>query len=225
MNYRGTLTGLLVMTLGVAAVSADAEPQGAFESGWYLGGGLSFNDVYIYDDVCWGCYGNAEYGEGDSSGTLTLGFRASRYLAIEGSYIGTSTLGWGGNVLLFQDFFDPYTVDADVDLASYQVSVLGIAAGRYWEAYLRLGLALWDAHSDLTRTLLTTGNVVPESLDRNGNDFVFGIGGGRAFGDGWQIRLDYAFFPIDDALLGLDNQFEAYSDYTTLQLIKRFGAN
>lgn len=220
---RILVRALLLLTLGAVTVTANGQQERPFESGWYAGGGLSYNDIYIYDDVCWGCYGTAEYGRSGTSASLTVGLRATRFLAIEGSYISESSLRWDRNLVMFDNFFDPYTVDADIDLASYQLSALAIAAGRYWEAYLKLGLAFWDARSDLTTTWLTTGEQVAQNLDRRGNGLLIGIGGGRSFGKDWQARLDYGYFAIDDSLLGLDGNFEAYADYATLQIIKRFG--
>ena len=216
---------LAIPALGLMACTAAAQEAGPFQAGWYFGGGLSYNDVYLYDDTCWGCYGSAEYGNGDTSGILTAGFRATRFLAVEGSYVSRSSLRWNRNLLMFDEFFQPYVVDADIDLSSYQLSLLGIAAGRYWGLYLRLGVAFWDAESDLTVTQLTTGIEQPRRLDRRGEDFLLGIGGGWSFGRGWQVRLDYAYFPIDDELLASGIDYEAYSDYAALQVVRRFGAD
>jgi hypothetical protein len=225
MISRRIGTALTTLGLGLLACTAMAQETGPFRAGWYVGGGLGYNDVYLYEDTCWGCYGSAEYGKGDTSGVLTVGFRANSWLAIEGSYVGRSSLRWDRNLLLFDDAFDPYVVDADIDLSSYQLSVLGVVAGRYWEAYLRAGVAFWDAQSDLTVTMLASGNEISQSLDRRGEDLLFGIGGGRSFGEGWQVRLDYAFFPIDDRLVGSGDNYEAYTDYASLQIIRRFGSD
>ena len=139
----------LISVLVILATPASADEPMTFESGWYLGGGVSFNDVYAYDDECWGCYGSAEYGSGDTSGVLTAGFRATRSLAVEATYIGESTLRWNENLLLFDNFFDPYVADSIIDMSSYQVSVVGILAGHRWEGYLRVGMALWSAVAPL----------------------------------------------------------------------------
>ena len=209
--------------LAILALPAWAQEPVPFESGWYLGGGVSFNDVYAYDDECWGCYGSAEYGNGDSSVALTAGLRATRALAIEATYLGKSTMRWNENVLLFDDFFEPYVADSTIDMSSYQISVVGILAGRVWEGYLRVGMALWDAESSQRLTSIATGVTVPRSIDDSGEDLLVGVGIGRNFGDGWQARLDYAFFPIDDELLALSDPYEAYADYMTLQIVKHFG--
>ena len=213
----------LLSILAVLAVPARAQEPVRFEPGWYLGGGISFNDVYAYDDQCWGCYGSAEYGNGDSSFALTAGFRATPALAIEAGYIGESTLRWNENVLLFDDFFEPYVADSMIDISSYQISVVGILAGRLWEGYLRVGMALWEAESLQWLTNVATGATVPRFVDDSGEDLLVGVGVGRNFGDGWQARLDYAFFPIDDKLLALSDPYEGYADYVTLQIVKRFG--
>ena len=194
-----------------------------FNSGWYVGAGISFNDVYVYDDQCWGCYGSAEYGNGDSSYALTAGFRATRSLAIEAAYIGESTLRWNENTVFFDEFFEPYVVDSTIDLSSYQISAVGILAGRFWEGYLRVGMALWEAEGSQWLTNLPTGISVPRGVDYSGEDLLIGVGVARNLGDGWQAKLDYAFFPIDDELLALSGPYEAYADYVTLQVVKHFG--
>jgi hypothetical protein len=84
-------------------------------------------------------------------------------------------------------------------------------------------MALWDAESSQWLTNVATGATAPRSFNDSGEDLLIGVGVGRNFGDGWQARLDYAFFPIDDELLALSDPFEAYADYLTLQVVKRFG--
>ena len=84
-------------------------------------------------------------------------------------------------------------------------------------------MALWNAESSQWFTDLSTGISVPQRIDHSGEDLLIGVGVARNFGDGWQARLDYAFFPIDDELLGVSGPYEAYADYVTLQVVKRFG--
>ena len=56
-------------------------------------------------------------------------------------------------------------------------------------------------------------------------NFVFGFGAGLSFGDHWNLRLDYSSFAIEDDLLVLEKDDDAYADTTTLQLHYRFGDN
>lgn len=216
-------TSRFIPLLAILVLPAWAQEPEPIDSGWYLGGGISFNDVYTYDDQCWGCYGSAEYGNGDSSYALTAGFRATRSLAIEANYLGESTLRWNEGILLFDDFFEPYVADSTLDISSYQISAVGILAGRVWEGYLRVGMALWEAESAQWLTNVATGVSVPRRVDLSGEDLLVGVGVARNFGDGWQARLDYAFFPIDDELLALSGPYEAYADYMSLQVVRHFG--
>ncbi len=213
---------LIIACSGIPLCTYSQEP---FTSGWYAGAGISVNDVYSYDDQCWGCYGSAEYGDNDTSFTLSAGFRVSEYLAIEASYLGKSTMHWDHSFVFFDAPFDVYVVDADVELSSYQINVFGILAGQLWEGYLRGGLALWDAQSSQAVINLATGGTQSLVVDERGTDFSLGIGVGRRIGDDWQVRLDYAYFRIDDDLLALGGDEKAYSDFMTLQIVRRFGRN
>jgi len=72
---------------------------------------------------------------------------------------------------------------------------------------------------------LATGGTQSLVVDERGTDFSLGIGVGRRIGDDWQVRLDYAYFRIDDDLLALGGDEKAYSDFMTLQIVRRFGRN
>jgi Outer membrane protein beta-barrel domain len=214
---------LFLVVAGLPLPNHAQERIPAFDSGWYLGGGISINDVYSYEDTCWGCYTDAEYGDNDTGLTLTAGYRATKYLAIEASYFSPSTLHWDKGVTYIDNTFQQYAVDAAVDLSALQVNALAIAAGRLWEGYLRVGLVYWDASSELRLTQLGTGNVLAADVDDSAADFTIGIGLGRSVGDSWQVRVDYAFYPLADGLLALGGSQHAYTDVLTLQMIKRFG--
>ncbi|MDH4110046.1 MAG: porin family protein [Gammaproteobacteria bacterium] len=214
----------LGLVFALLCLPIPALSQDRVEPGWYVGGGASLNDVYSYDDYCWGCYGSSEYGDGDIGFTLTGGYRINDFLAVEGSYFGESSMHWDQDAVLVDAPPGIYNVDADVTLSSFQVNVLGILAGQFWEGYLRAGLALWDAQSDQRLLRFGTGEVLTRVVDASGEDLVIGIGVGRRFGSNWQVRLDYAYYPVEDDLLALEGNAErAYTDFMTVQLIHRFG--
>lgn len=200
-----------------------AYSQEGIEPGWYLGGGISYNDVYSYDDVCYGCYGTAEYGDSSTDFTLTGGYRINRYLGVEASYFSESEIGWDKSVVLVGDPGDLFRVDTSIVLESYQLNLLLGGEGQFWQAYLRMGVVFWDAESDHTLTPVSFGQVLETSYDKTGTDYTIGVGIGRRVGQDWQIRFDYAYFPIDDRLLSLPDYLDAYADLATLQIIKRFG--
>jgi hypothetical protein len=194
-------------------VSAQAQYEERFDSGWYVGGGLSLNEVFSYESYCFGCYGSSTYGDGDSGFTITGGLRVNEYLAVEGSYYGESTMRWNEGVVVFlNDPFGSYLLDADIELSSWQISVVGILAGRKWEGSLRLGLALWSARSDEVLTSLSDGSQLVGSFDHDGEDLVVGIGVGRSVGENMQIRM-----------LGVGGSESANADSLSLQILWRFG--
>jgi hypothetical protein len=197
--------------------------QYAYESSWYLGAGISYNDVYSYDDVCYGCYGSAVYGDSATDFTLTGGYRISEFFAAEASYFSKSEVGWDESAVLVGDPAELFLVDGNIALESYQLNLLLIGEGDYWQVHLRAGVVFWDAMSDQILTSASSGQVLETSYDSSGSDYTIGIGVGRRFGNDWQVRLDYAYFPIDDRLLNLPDFLSAYADVTTLQIMKRFG--
>ena len=213
----------LVLILGMALPATSlAQAEGPYDKGWYIGAGLAVNDVYSYEEFCLGCYGASIYGDSGAGFTLSGGLRINRYLAIEGSYFGDATMGWDEGIVFDQATLQTYLLDADIELSSWQVSVLGILAGRKWEAYVRVGLSMWNAESDQLLTPLGLGPQFQRRFDRDGEDFSLGVGLGRSFGDNWQWRFDYGYFGIDDELLGVGGSESAYSDALSLQILSRF---
>jgi len=201
--------------------------QGSIEEAmqdWYGGGGVSRANTYSYTDTCFGCYGEAVYGDADLGYTFTAGYRFSPYIAAEVSYLDAGTLEWNDPFVLVSGLNDVFDVDAAIDLTSYQVSILGILPfADIWEVYIRGGVALWDAQSNQALRGISGGGVLARRLHESGSDFLLGGGGGVTLGERWHIRLDYVYFPIEDDLLALGDYDEAYSDVVTLQLHYRLG--
>jgi hypothetical protein len=163
---------ILVVLLGLPLTSRSQQDDRDFDSGWYAGGGFSYSDVYSYTDDCWGCYGSATYGDSDNGYTITAGYRTTRYLAVEASYVDSGSMGWDQDLVLLDDPLNLYSLNATIDLTSYQINVLGIAAGRFWEGYLRAGLAMWDANkrtSLLGLHVITTANALWRSVHAIGS--------------------------------------------------------
>jgi hypothetical protein len=221
---RPRLFSYALMMCTALPVTSHAQLEERFDSGWYFGGGISLNDVFSYESYCLGCYGASTYGDSDSGFTVTAGLRVNEHFAVEGSYYGESTMRWNEGVVVFlTDPFGSYLLDADIELSSWQVSVVGILAGRKWEGSLRLGLALWSARSQELLTSLSDGSQLVGSFDHDGEDLVVGLGIGRNVGKNMQVRLDYAGYPIDDELLGVGGDESANADSLSLQILWRFG--
>lgn len=214
----------LAILLNVPVSSWSQESAMESARGWYAGGGVGISNVYSYTDTCYGCWGDADYGENDFAYTFSAGYRFIPYLAVEAAYLDSGAVEWDQDLVFVGDLLDVFNVDAEIDMTSFQASVLGVLPfARIWEVYVRAGLTFWDAESKQVLTRVTDGGVVRRTIDESGTDFLLGVGGGVTLDDRWHIRLDYAFFGIDDSLLALGNNDEAYADIATVQLFYRLG--
>jgi len=192
--------------------------------GWYAGGGIGIANVYSWTDTCYGCWADWEYGDSDFAYTITGGYRFIPYFAIEASYLDSGTPEWDQDLNYIADLNDIFNVDGEIDLNSYQVSVLGIFPfAKIWEVYLRGGVTFWDGESEQILTRVSDNEVTIRNVNESGTDFLLGVGVGATLGKRWHIRLDYVFFGIDDDLLALGSGDDAYSDIATLQLHYRIG--
>jgi len=160
----------IALLLGIGlSVTGHAQTEQPFDTGWYFGGGVGVNDVYSYDEICPWCYGSSTYGDSDVGYSLSGGLRINSYLAIEASYYGNSKMGWDEGVVFDETTLQAFALDADIELSSWQVNVLGILAGRKWEGYVRLGLSMWNAQSDQLLTAFGTGEQFTQRLDQDGD--------------------------------------------------------
>jgi len=221
---NGHLRFPCLVAVALASLPIPALSQDSTVTGWYAGGGFAVNDIYSYANTCYGCYGSSVYGDSGFGPVLTAGYRMGQFLAFEASYLGESRMHWDQNAVAASDAPGLYDFDVDVDLTSAQVAALGILAGEYWEAYLKLGIALWDANAEQRLVTLGTGEVRTRTLAADGTGLLVGVGVGRRYSNGWQLRLDYAFFHIDDELLLLTDPNQAYFDTLLVQAVRRFGA-
>lgn len=226
MNTCRSLGILALAALLTAPGSGEAQgikvKKNNFDTSAYVGGGLSYNNVYSYDTFCvyWACGTNSNYGSGDTGLTLTGGYRFHKFFAVEAGYTSNSSIDRSENV---SGLFGPVgTFRQEVELQSYQLNIVAIAGGRYWEVWLKAGAVAWDADSDIFRTD-SAGGQTQFSYSNSDVDLLFGLGVGRRFDNNWQVRLDFSNFRIDDELLDLDRNQKAYADAWSLQMIRHFG--
>lgn len=195
--------------------------------GFYTGAGLGIGTVYAQDDDDW--FTDTTYGDPGLALVVTGGYRFARYFALEASYFDLGDPEYDDNLVDTREF-GIVDVDVDVDLTVTQLTAVGVLPFRIGrnvraEFFLRGGAAFWDAESDQVIRSRTGGPTVRRTVDDDDMNFVFGFGGGLSFGDHWHVRIDYSSFAIEDDLLVLSRDDDAYGDTTTFQLHYRFGDN
>lgn len=218
IEHVKTLAAVIALSLPAVAL-----PQGFAKPGWYAGGGVSLNDVYSYEEFCPYCYGSPIYGDSDVGAVMTGGYRVTDFLAVEGTYTAESAMRWRKSAATFATLPGLYGLDSVVSVSSFQIAGLAILSGQFWEGYLKMGLAMWEATADQRLVQFGTSQVQSRVVDSDGDSFLFGVGVGRRFGNNWKVRLDYAFYEIDAELMGVEEPDGAYTDYLALQFLYGFG--
>jgi len=224
MSKHKLVSVAFLLALAMLSLPASAQ-QRAPVKGWYTGAGLGIGTVYAQDDDDW--FTDTTYGDPDLAWVVTGGYRFARYFALEASYFDMGEPEYDDNLVDSREF-GIVDVDVDVDLTVTQLSAVGILPFRLGrnvraEFFFRGGAAIWDGESEQVIRSRTGDPTIRRTVDEDDINFVFGFGGGLSFGDHWHLRLDYSNFAIEDDLLVLENDDDAYADTTTLQLHYRFG--
>lgn len=190
--------------------------------GWYLGGGVALNNVFANEDI--GLYGSSERGSSDTGFVINGGYRFNRYFAAELGYLDggepqfhTITLQPGDPIQL---------VDTDViqKTEAYEASLVGIMPFlEIWEIYVKGGVAVWDASSQQVLTPLGGGPAIERQVDRDGTDFLVGLGFGVTLAKHVHLRFEYQAFRTHDDLLALTDDREARFDSFIAEAHWRFG--
>jgi len=194
-------------------------------AGFYAGLGGGYSNVYSWDsdyDDDDDFNDTTDSGDGDFGYSLITGYRFNPYIAIEAAYVDSGTSDWDNE----PSFIDGelYEVDADVDITSYQLSIVGILPFlNVWEVYARGGAAIWDGESNQVLNRQSDNQLSNRKIETDDVDFLFGAGAGWTLNRAWNFRAEYTVFRVDDDLLSLGSNEDAYSDMFTLQVLYHFG--
>ncbi len=173
MNRRRWLIGATIIAAalcsGPLAFSADGD--GLKDRRWYVGGGIGGADDKDFDDT-------------EAGGKIFGGYRAGKYVAIEGAlvYLGTQgsgTLGIGNGGEFSKDGF-----------SAQALGILPI--GQRAEFFGKAGAFFWSVGVDETCTISGGQQVCVDggSLD-DGVDAVYGVGFQYRFSDRWGGRVEW----------------------------------
>jgi opacity protein-like surface antigen len=193
--------------------------------GWYAGGGVGYSNVRAVDSDDW--FSDTNYGDADFAYAITGGYRFMRYLALELSYVDSGKPDYDDNSVDLRKLGGIYDVDAELDIDSTQIALLGILplADGAVELFVKAGAAFWDAESEQYLRNRGAGPDIRRTVDENDVDFMFGFGAALNFNKHWHARVDFSSHAIDDDLLALESDYDASVENMTVQLHYRFGDN
>lgn len=213
----------VILALMLAPVAAGA--QGAFPApvqGFYAGAGVGDAEPTSWDNDYW--YSDVDSGDGDTSLSVFAGYRFNRYLAAEVGWFDAGTMGWDQPLVYVPDLLDVYNTDVDLEVTAVNATVIGILPfARVWEAYIRGGVAFYNADADQRLTPSFGGATVERSVDDSGADLLFGIGIGVTLFQRAHVRLEFQSFFIDEDLIAVEDD-TASVDTLLLDVQYRFGS-
>ena len=200
--------GYLLSALLIVLVSISAIPTASAQTSWYFGAGAgeAESDVSLseLDD------GSLISGSVDDSDTGTkffVGFRFSEKVAVEGALVdlGETSIDATSNGSGF--LFAPGPASAEVDVDGINIALVGIwPVGEKVDVIGKLGFFMWDADASASNSAF--GSV---SIDDDGTDPMFGIGGQFRVGKKVGIRVEFErfadVFDVDVDLLSVSILF------------------
>jgi opacity protein-like surface antigen len=190
--------------------------------GWYLGGGVAATNVFATEDS--GFFGSSERGSSDTGFVINSGYRFNRFLAAEIGYLD------GGEPSFQTVIIDPNAasfithVDVIQETEAFEATVVGLLPFfSIWEIYIKGGAVFWDASSQQMFTPDTGGPTTTGQADKDGVDFLLGVGLGVTVWKKLHLRFEYQAFRTDDELLALNGDREARFDAYIAEIHWRFG--
>ena len=200
-----------IMSLFPAAGTGEAAASDSIK-GWYVGGGVAATNVFANRDI--GLSAVSERGSGDTGFVINGGYRFNRYLAVEIGYLD------GGE----PSFQKTSTVNISQETEAFEATAVGLLPFlKIWEVYMKGGAAFWDASSQQTFGSMTGETAASRLIDKDGIDFLLGVGFGVTVWKKLHLRFEYQAFRTDDELLALTDDREARFDAFIAEVHWRLG--
>lgn len=212
----GLISGLVPLT-----GFSQSDPNAPIK-GWYLGGGIAATNVFAVEGSS--LNGQSERGNSDTGFIINGGYRLNRYFAAEIGYLD------GGEPSFQTVIIDPNAaslitdVDVTQETEAFEATVVGLLPfWKIWEIYAKGGVAFWDASSQTKLTPATGGPAITDQVEKDGIDFLLGLGLGVTVWKKLHLRFEIQAFRTDDELLALDSDREARFDAYLVEVHWRFG--
>jgi len=153
----------------VATTLLAASPAfAADDSGFYVGAGLG-NFALDSDTV----YGGKDFDGSDIGFKVFGGYQFLKWLAVEVEYID----GGDPDDIFRSEVFPDDRFKVTAGISGFPVSAVGILPiGEQFNVFGKLGFIYWDADGS-GKIRNADGTVVKASVDEDGTDFAWGVGG------------------------------------------------
>lgn len=218
---------LLFLAMGSASTLAQF-------SGYYLelSGGPSTTDVEVIPPLFDAANVASDFSADSNMASLVTGLRFNDTISVEVGYTDYGTFSDSASLsgILQGTNIDPVSGDA-TDLVSsaffsaeaeYEATALTISVignwplSRRWKAYGKLGLAAWNAETELVGTVVQTGDVertrdVFAEFSESGSSFFYSAGLSHRFNLSYGVKLEYQRFRLETDLFSSDANIDSLS--------------
>ena len=177
--------------LAASLVSAPAAAQNP--SNWYIGASTDETHVEVYRGVGW------EIGGSEQGFSVRGGWRLNRNFELEFAGLRATGLQWS-------EYFSSVALAAHstFDVTALTTSAVGkVHMGQAFEAYVKVGLALYDVGGGQVLDTMQTTAAYTRDVSSSGSDYLLGGGFAIEASPKWRVRVEYQYFAVDRDFLGI----------------------
>ena len=179
-------------------------PAYATDSGAYLRVSAGVSNIAVDDFSNQAYLGLADEDDAQTeSWSLAAGYRITRYVAIEASYLdfGEVKLSQPNDIeIFFSDQATTYTNDATVSMTGTSLAVVGMLPIDRWEFFVRLGALRAETETSqrfvsyigISRAFRAEAIVRASEVT---TELLGGMGVGYSFGEHFQVNLEWSHAP------------------------------
>jgi opacity protein-like surface antigen len=194
MIYRFML-GAAFTGSSLAAPFTVAPAHALEPGGWYVGASTADTHVEVFRGLGW------EPGGEQDGASARGGVRLKRHLALEVATLRSSGLEWTEYFAEIPGFLTSHTT---FDATAVQATAVPTFPwGKTFEGYLKAGIALYDVDGRQVLDTLLTDAALIRDVDDTGTGLLLGAGLLINAAPKWRVRIEYQYFEIGAAFLGV----------------------
>ncbi len=183
--------GCLLSVLLIVLVSISAIPAASAQTGWYFGAGIGEAETDVaLSDIDDGSLTSGSTDDSDTGTKFFAGFRFKENVAVEGAFVDLGEVSIDATSNGSGFLYVPGPVSAEADADGINIALVGIwPVGEKVDVIGKLGFFAWDADASASNSAF--GSV---SIDDDGTDPMFGVGGQFRVGKKVGIRVEFERF-------------------------------
>jgi opacity protein-like surface antigen len=212
------LLPIVAAAAALAAVPGMAPAQGFEPLGWYVGASRDDTHTEVYRGYGW------EVGPEVRGLAVRGGLELNRHFAVEFEGRRARDLEWIEHFPELPAAPGYLHSETKFDMTALQVSAIGTWHwGSVMHALFEAGVAHYSLSGEQTLGTLYVDHARTRPVGHDGTELVLGLGLGANVAPNWQMRVEYQYFGIDRAFLGVGNGDDPTIDSFSIGFDYHFG--